>query len=261
MTDLVPPENEPTQPEAEPVQPEPEETQPDPLDLMIEAHRAEWDAIEILPCPKYDDYAAPTTEILVHNYQEEQALCRYLQEERGIRHEDIGFHILSDGTKFVNIWYTQTRHEEAARIALPDGTYPVNSRGESYGSSAYSDYTGYEPDLIAVQATNGALGYVWRPDYEAACVCYYPGGEIGDNPEAYHEWCKNQPSTIFAPVYDSEREQLLGVFPIDNTSGYDRPRNADRDLEEAVRRSLQWQGWSEEEIAASMERLAAEYDW
>ncbi len=249
MTNLVPPENESVQPE---------ETQPDPLDLIIEAHRAEWDAIEILPCPEYDDYTAPITEIPVYTKQEEEALYRYLQTERGIRHGDITYHITSEGGRFVDISYVATIHEEHARRALlPDGTYPVNSRGESYGSDAYSDYAGYRPDLIAVQATNGAKGYVWRPDYVAACQCYYPGEEAGD----YATWCKNQPSLIFAPVYDSEREQLLGVFPIDNTSGYDRPRDADRDLQESVLRTMQWQGWSEEEIAASMERLAEEHGW
>jgi len=258
MTNLVPPENESVQPE---------ETQPDPLDSIIEAHRAEWDAIEILPCPKYDDYTAPTTEIPVYSNQEMDALCRYLHEERGIRNGDMSCTTYAGIGQFVCINYTETREEEAFRRELPNGTYPVNSRGESYGSFLYRRYVGQEPDLILADTSNGESGYILNRDFH---FYGYPGETTSgssflseEERTAFEQWLETQPSTILIPVYDLERTRIVGYFPHRNENSKDYVRTPEEIQEEKDRvvEQLRRLDWSEEEIAEAIEDLAESHGW
>lgn len=277
------PEPEPDTPVTvsdEPVQPEPADSEPDLLDLIIEARRAEWDAIDIIPCPDLstlsDDelWQVPETRIPVANHQEEEALCRYLEEERGI--DDITYMYSHEtNTRYVCISYTQTLHrEEARRALLPDGTYPVNSKGESYGSEVYADYAGYPPDLVAVRATNGESGYIL---WHEARYGPYPG-KMGDgivppgsiypsvsseDYEAYDAWLKTQPCTLYVPVYDAERTQVLGYFVMPNSQSEKSYLTYQeiQEIKDNVTRTLKWQGYSDEEIAASLEKLSASNGW
>ena len=46
-----------------------------------------------------------------------------------------------------------------------DSLYPVNNRGQTYGSFQDADSIGVLPELISVTATNGVHGYIYRDDY------------------------------------------------------------------------------------------------
>ena len=74
------------------------------------------------------------------------------------------------------------------------------------------DRLGYEPDLIAVKATNGKSGYMLWNDYE---YFGYPGKT--DTPEeflAFIEWQNSQSFPITLPVYDVNRDNIIGYFEV-----------------------------------------------
>lgn len=76
---------------------------------------------------------------------------------------------------------------------LVNGEYPKNSKGESYGHDAFSDYVGYHPDLHAAQGTKGELGYIYDPD-EAALPHNLPKDEC--------------PHSFLVPLYDKEHNEI-----------------------------------------------------
>lgn len=84
---------------------------------------------------------------------------------------------------------------------LIDGEYPKNSKGETYGPDALSALVGYQPDLIAATATNGADGYIRRTDMEQ-----YENLLIENSSEIK---ASGKPYTI--PVYDLEGG-VIGEF-------------------------------------------------
>lgn len=76
---------------------------------------------------------------------------------------------------------------------LVDGEYPKNSRGESYGHAGYSDYVGYQPDLVSALGTKGEFGYLYAPDE-------------GKLP---HNLPKNEcPHEFLVPLYDREHNEI-----------------------------------------------------
>ena len=85
---------------------------------------------------------------------------------------------------------------------LVDGKYPRNQFGESYGPQSLAKYTGEEPDLIPVRATNGEWGYARAEDFN--------GPEIHtlEDAAAYME---NLPDSWAIPVYDLEGN-VIGEF-------------------------------------------------
>ena len=76
---------------------------------------------------------------------------------------------------------------------LVNGEYPKNSRGETYGSHGYSDYVGYDPDLMAAQGTQRESGYISRADERLA------------NPNLPEEEC---PHEFLIPLYDKEHNEI-----------------------------------------------------
>ena len=46
-----------------------------------------------------------------------------------------------------------------------DGKYPVNSRGETYGSIMLAHQVGQGPDLISAVSSDGVRGYVRADDF------------------------------------------------------------------------------------------------
>jgi len=86
----------------------------------------------------------------------------------------------------------------------PGHGYPVNSHGQSYGSSADAPAHGGEPDLIAAIATNGMHGYVKRADLQSPQP---------KNPEEAVAMTKaNAGKTKTVPVYDQEGQGVIGEF-------------------------------------------------
>lgn len=85
------------------------------------------------------------------------------------------------------------------------GDWPVNARGQTYGSNASVGPEGNEPDLILVEATNGRTGYVLKTDLN---------GPMPKTPEealAWQEARKGQPPREI-PVYLSDGVTQIGVF-------------------------------------------------
>ena len=117
-----------------------------------------------------------------------------------------------DGSKLSVAWYID-------RQAAAKG-YPVNSRGETYGSNMPEVY-GCSPDLILAVGTNGEEGYVRNSELNDSG---YPGGV--HNPEqalAYMEWLETQPATRHIPLYDCEGN-VIGQFGVDNPMAGSAPQ-------------------------------------
>lgn len=154
------------------------------------------------------------TEFVVNDFEDAHELGKYLETTHGLYPGDYVPGRI-DGTRYI---VQITYEERAIRERLPDGVYPVNSKGNTYGIAMDYIVVGYDPDLIQVQATNGESGYVFNHDLRWGG---YPD-EI-HNPEdkiAYMEWRKTQPDTIFLPVYDVNCDNIIGYFGIDNCDGH-----------------------------------------
>lgn len=112
---------------------------------------------------------------------------------------------------------------------MPDWTYPVNSKGETYGSGLDSYLLGYDPELISVRASNGASGYAVRHEMSWGG---YPGPvNTPDDMAAYEEWLETQPNPRLVPVYDVDRDNIVGYFEIYKSVDYGI--TPDMSLEEA----------------------------
>ena len=145
--------------------------------------------------------------------------------------------------------------------ALPGGDYPKNQRGETYGSVTYAKYAGYYPDLTAVGADNGKSGYVLSRDNDG--TYRYPGTldtEDEASVAAWKEWLKTQPSIQYIPVYDAERETVIGLWTLYNPLGYDIQQPLldvkMAVVEEALQNEL---GWDSGEIEAYIQSMREEY--
>lgn len=137
----------------------------------------------------------------------------------------------------------------------PEEDLPVNRRGETYGDG-FSD----PADLIASTATNGAEGYVRSADLT------YDGytGPLTTEEDfaAYQAWQETQPSFFCVPVYDLDRDHVVGWFDV---GIYDEsPLSLEHQtiiLNTAAALLRQGSDLSEAEIAQAREGLAAERGW
>ena len=145
--------------------------------------------------------------------------------------------------------------------ALPGGDYPKNQRGETYGSVTYAKYTGYYPDLTAVRADNGKSGYVLSRDNDG--TYHYPGTldtEDEASVAAWKEWLKTQPSIQYIPVYDAERETVIGLWTLYNPLGYDIQQPLLDVKMAVVEDTLQNElGWDSGEIESYIHSMREEY--
>lgn len=87
---------------------------------------------------------------------------------------------------------------------LPGGVFPVNKKGESYGSDMLSQYVGYQPDLIAAAGEDGKKGYIRRDDVALPDF---------QSPQEALEWQNQRPSSYDVPLYDCEGTQI-GTFHV-----------------------------------------------
>ena len=145
--------------------------------------------------------------------------------------------------------------------ALPGGDYPKNQRGETYGSVTYAKYAGYYPDLTAVRADNGKSGYVLSRDNDG--TYHYPGTldtEDEASVAAWKEWLKTQPSIQYIPVYDAERETVIGLWTLYNPLGYDIQQPLLDVKMAVVEDTLQNElGWDSGEIESYIQSMREEY--
>lgn len=90
----------------------------------------------------------------------------------------------------------------------------VNENGDTYGVRNDSGY----PDLLAVVATNGRLGYVYNDDLEHAT-----GGDA-NTPEEALQWQQNHGNEQQSlPVYKSDGVTQVGEFVIAAATGGRQP--------------------------------------
>lgn len=215
------------------------------------------------------------TEITVSTEDEMEALCDYLHDVRGIQNADLAIKPHSeDGPYTVIVGYFMTKQEEEAKARLANG-YPVNAKGETYGTGFDSSIMGYEPDLISVAATNGKRGYSLKADYEMFDEFVWAEQHGGDPAkfdewfkliEECKEWKKTQPYIVPIPVYDVDRTKVVGYFNIYNATSDDYNSNRSQEdielelktVEDALRRHM---GLSEEEIAKELEALKQSKGW
>ena len=89
--------------------------------------------------------------------------------------------------------------------ADPDARlWPVNHQGLSYGTPTETVYGYHEPELILVEATNGATGYAYRTDLE---------GPAPSSPEEALRWQAEQAGQRRAvPVFESDGVTRIGEF-------------------------------------------------
>jgi len=88
-------------------------------------------------------------------------------------------------------------HQQAILDALPNGTYPQNSRGEYYGSDEVAAWLNIEPDLILATGAEGQEGYVWWEDAKIRFECLEDIEKVVWNEHGY-----------LIPLYDSEHNQI-----------------------------------------------------
>jgi len=194
--------------------------------------------------PQWAEYTAAS-------FEDAEELGKYLEAVHGLYPGDYT-PCSHSGVVTVQISY----RERELRKRLPDGVYPVNSKGETYGTALDGQVVGYNPDLILTRATNGAEGYVLNRD-----LLYggYPGS-IGtpEDAMAYMAWLEAQPSIILLPVYDVDRDHVVGYTELCSGSPDDITPEEEREM---VADQLRRIGYSEEEIAQQLESLKAFHGW
>lgn len=149
--------------------------------------------------------------------------------------------LIRTGGYVILITYEQTEREER----LANG-YPVNSKGETYGNSRDSSVMGYEPDLIAVQTTSGKGGYAFLKEIRYGD--YQGETETLEGRLAFGEWKKTQPSHRLVKVYDADRNNIIGYFPVGNGMA----NVSDSEELEMIATQLRNWGLSEERVAEEL---------
>jgi hypothetical protein len=86
--------------------------------------------------------------------------------------------------------------------------YPTNAHGHTYGSAAEASDPHLEPDLIAVMATNGVVGYARKVDLDGPLPAS-PAEAVASMP----------PASRTVPVFDQEETVQVGDFLISRGSG------------------------------------------
>lgn len=218
------------------------------------------------------------TQIPAADEQDMRDLILYLRLERGYTG---GFSIginTATGSRSVTLdLYTENEYvpKDEVKIPkglLPDGNYPVNSRGETYGTAFGSSFLGYDPDLIGAVATNGEEGYFLQTDHDYFNVfdwaarnhkTYAGYDEWVKINEEYKEWASTQPSVKEIPVYDADRNNIVGYFEIRNGYGYDYTISQEEiewRLNALADKMREW-GNSEEQIARELAEYKASQGW
>ena len=101
--------------------------------------------------------------------------------------------------------------ESASAQAAADAQvtdWPVNAKGQTYGSEAKAKSTADVPDLIAVMATNGKIGYCLDSQLNAKPESPKTAEEA--ETQLRNALCKGK----VIPVYDSDGVTKIGVFQI-----------------------------------------------
>lgn len=88
-------------------------------------------------------------------------------------------------------------------------TWGVNAKGETYGVENVNG----SPDLIAVVATNGKVGYAYAAEMDAAW-----GPEPTSPEHALQMQEERAGTTVSVPVYQSDGETVIGEFVMGDTT-------------------------------------------
>ncbi len=190
------------------------------------------------------------TEFTVSTVDEMNELCDYLHNVRGIKNADIAVTRHKDGSCTVSVAYYMTKQEEEAKKRLANG-YPVNSKGQTYGFALDSQFAGEHPDLVAVEATNGKSGYILWGEYRY--LGYTGKTETAEDMTAFIAWQETQPDLRVIPVYDVNRDNLIGYYEINLSNNEEFSEDELKWLEDGLRRS----GIKEEDIAREIEKHRA----
>ncbi len=190
------------------------------------------------------------TEFTVATVDEMNELCDYLHNVRGIKNADIAVTRHKDGSCTVSVAYYMTKQEEEAKKRLANG-YPVNSKGQTYGFALDSQFVGEHPDLVAVEATNGKSGYILWGEYRY--LGYTGRTETAEDMMAFIAWQETQPDLRVIPVYDVNRDNLIGYYEINLSNDEEFSEDELKWLEDGLRRA----GIKEEDIAREIEKHRA----
>ncbi len=93
--------------------------------------------------------------------------------------------------------------------------WPVNERGQTYGSSALAATYEDEPDLIQAAATNGKVGYLSRDEMRAV-----DGSHVKTPEEALAWQAAHGNETHVLPVYALDGVTVIGHFVIEPGHAY-----------------------------------------
>lgn len=193
------------------------------------------------------------TEFTVPAEDEMNELCDYLHGVRGIKNGDLTIKGNSDGTFKVCVAYYMTKQEEEAKKRLANG-YPMNNKGQTYGNALDSEFIGERPDLVAVKATNGKSGYILWGEY--TYLGYTGKTETAEDMMAFIAWQEAQPDIRVIPVYDVNRDNLIGYYEVNLSNDKEFSENELKWLEDGLRRA----GVKEEDIAREIEKHRAPKD-
>jgi len=86
--------------------------------------------------------------------------------------------------------------------------WPKNAHGITYGSAMEATSLEDEPDLILIEATNGAVGYAYRTELE--------GPEPSSPAAAVAEQKARGDKPQVVPVYEADGVTQIGVFLIEH---------------------------------------------
>lgn len=108
----------------------------------------------------------------------------------------------------------------------PDGDYPKNKKGESYGHVNLFSYVGYWPDLEHLAETwDRPEGYIYSRDDAGSPLNRYdpnaaqkPRTQTGS--AAYKAWRAENPGSSLRPLYDSEGK-IIGSYDFGPDAGPD----------------------------------------
>lgn len=212
-----------------------------------------------------DGPIAAGTVLFAGNTQDKIDMVRYLRAEKGYS-GSLAFisHTDPDGIKWevmIQDDFDGKNHEiKAPEGIMPDWTYPVNSKGETYGSAWDEWILGYEPELISVVASNGIGGYTFKKEMDYSG--YQGAVETPEDKAAYTEWCKTQPSVFMIPVYDVDRNNVVGYFEKENTWAKDLPQERSDDILYDLENGLHSRtNLSDEEISKEVQDYKQSHGW
>lgn len=193
------------------------------------------------------------TEYFAHNEEELREMVRQLRRMGYPGSLGMTIHYNSGKCSVVvKEDYDGVRRELAVPEGImPDWTYPVNSKGETYSHALGCDILGYDPDLIPCRASNGEEGYITT---RSKRYTNYPGDEPHPNYEDYRTWLWSQPKIIQVPVYDLNRDNMIGYSEVSN-DGYNEYIMSPEEFEDrsnTLLESLERMGMSEKEIAQGL---------